>query len=84
MTILSNRRLPRLFGLVAVLALAQASGGTVAGGQNATERLWLAGRYDRAHLIVYFEAVRFDGSFPTDAESMAPPIADFFSHPAAL
>jgi hypothetical protein len=46
--------------------------------------LWLAGRYDRTHFIVYFEAVRFNDTFPTDGKSIAPPIADGFFRPKAL
>src|SRR5437762_12354702 len=32
--------------------------------QTTPERVWLAGRYDRTRVVVYFEAVKFDGTFP--------------------
>jgi hypothetical protein len=63
---------------------AVAAGKTAPAVQTGTERLWLAGRYDRTHFIVYFEAVHFNDTFPTDAKSIAPPIADGFFGPKAL
>src|SRR5438105_3202598 len=52
--------------------------------QTTPERVWLAGRYDRTRVVVYFEAVKFDGTFPVDAASLAVPIADAFLEPKAL
>jgi len=52
--------------------------------QATPERVWLAGRYDSASVVVYFEAVKFKGTFPAGAASMAVPIADAFFTPKAL
>jgi hypothetical protein len=52
--------------------------------QSTPERVWLAGRYDSASVVVYFEAVKFKGTFPADAASMVVPIADAFFTPKAL
>ena len=48
------------------------------------ERFWLAGRYDRTRVVVYFEAVKFKGAFPSDAKSITRPIARAFFTPKAL
>jgi hypothetical protein len=48
------------------------------------ERFWLAGRYDRNRVVVYFEAVKFNGTFPSAPESIAAPIADSFFQPKVL
>src|SRR5947207_14808962 len=48
------------------------------------ERFWLAGRYDRTRVVIYFEAVKFNDSFPPGAENIAPPIAQGFFDPKAL
>jgi hypothetical protein len=84
MTLLPTRR-PRLVPrLVAALVCAIGVGRTTPAAQSGTERLWLAGRYDRTHFLVYFEAVHFNDTFPTDAASIAPPVADGFFGPKAL
>jgi hypothetical protein len=84
MTRLPARPSSHVLRLVAVLVFAVGVGPTTAPGQTGTERLWLAGRYDRTHLIVYFEAVHFNDTFPTDAGSIAPPVADGFFDPKVL
>ena len=52
--------------------------------QSSRESLWLAGRYDRTRLVVYFQAVKFKDAFPTGARSIAPPIADAFFTPRVV
>ena len=73
-----SRRLPALSELDGRRALcgsprfscvAAGVGETTAAAQSGTERLWFAGRYDRTHLIVYFEAVHFNDTFPKGARS---------------
>jgi hypothetical protein len=48
------------------------------------ERFWLAGRYDRTRVVIYFEAVKFKDSFPSDAQRIAAPIAHGFFDPKVL
>jgi hypothetical protein len=48
------------------------------------ERSWIAGRYDGNRVIVYFDAVKFNGSKPSLAEKIAPPVADGFFMPEKL
>ena len=72
MTLLRVRWSSRVLCLAAVLACAAGAGRATAISQRETERLWLAGRYDRTHLIVYFEAVRFNDTFPAGVEPIAP------------
>ena len=52
--------------------------------QTAPERLWLAGRYDRNHVVMYFSAVKFNGTVPADAVKIAEPKADAFFYPVGL
>ena len=52
--------------------------------QAPSDRVWLAGRYDRTRVVVYFEAVRFQGSFPRSAKDIAAPAADALFPPQAL
>jgi hypothetical protein len=42
------------------------------------ERFWLAGRYDRTRIIVYFDAVKFNGTLPTTAKKLVPEAGRFF------
>ncbi len=84
MPLLRARRSSLVLRLVAVLVLAIGVVERPAARQSTTERFWLAGRYDRTHLIVYFEAVHFNDTFPTGARSIAPPVADGFFDPKVL
>src|SRR5438105_1640466 len=52
--------------------------------QTTSERLWMAGRYDRNHLVMYFSAVKFNGTVPPDAAKIAEPKADAFFYPVGL
>ena len=46
--------------------------------QEQPQRFWLAGRYDRNRIIVYFEAVKFKGSLPVTGKKLVPAAARFF------
>jgi len=49
-----------------------------------SESAWLAGRYDRTRVIVYFQAVKFNNTFPKTAREIAPPVASAFFKPKAV
>ena len=46
--------------------------------QTQPERFWLAGRYDRTRIIIYFDAVKFNGTLPETAKRLVPEAARFF------
>jgi hypothetical protein len=46
--------------------------------QTQSERFWLAGRYDRTRIIVYFDAVAFNGTLPARAKRIVPAAKEFF------
>lgn len=71
------RLAPLLFGLLAVHS-------TPAFGQRAPERFWLAGRYDGNRVVVYFDAVKFEGTMSSNARKIADPVADAFFSPVEL
>ncbi|GEM_PF-2444916 len=75
MTILSFRKTLRLLIIVSEL-------GTILcaslHAQSKHERFWLAGRYDGTRVLVYFDAVKFDGTLPPDAKSLNPGVASFY------
>src|SRR6185312_3077386 len=52
--------------------------------QTQPDRVWLAGRYDGNRLVVYFDAVQFNGTVPHDAEKLVCPVAVGFFCPAKL
>ena len=52
--------------------------------QQSPERFWLAGRYDGDRIIVYFDAVKFGTTTPSDVGKIAPPVADLFFNPEEL
>lgn len=58
--------------------------GTPTFGQKKPERFWLAGRYDGNRVVVYFDAVKFEGTMSSNARKIAPPAADAFFEPAEL
>lgn len=45
---------------------------------------WIAGRYDGNRVIIYFDAVVFNGTIPHDAQRIAEPVADGFFQPVEL
>lgn len=67
--------------LVFLSPLAFSIGETTTRAQSANERLWLAGRYDATHFIVYFEAVHFAGTYPKTAKPLVPPVPTAFFNP---
>jgi hypothetical protein len=46
--------------------------------QTQPERFWLAGRYDRTRIIIYFDAVKFNGTLPATAKKLVPEAVRFF------
>jgi len=46
--------------------------------QTTSERCWLAGCYDGNRIVVYFDAVKFGDTFPSNAVEIAPPVAAGF------
>jgi hypothetical protein len=65
------RLIALLFGVVNLLPC-------VLHAQKQPERFWLAGRYDRTRIIIYFDAVKFNGTLPATAEKLVPEAAGFF------
>lgn len=52
--------------------------------QTRPERFWLAGRYDGNRVIVYFDAVKFNGTLPPTSKTIAGPVASGFFAPVEL
>ena len=52
--------------------------------QKEADRVWLAGRYDGNRLVVYFDAVQFNGTLPPEAEKLVCPMAVGFFCPVKL
>jgi len=53
-------------------------------GQKKPERFWLAGRYDGNRVVIYFDAVKFEGTMSSNARKIAPPVASAFFGPEEL
>jgi hypothetical protein len=53
-------------------------------GQKKPERFWLAGRYDGNRVVVYFDAVKFEGTLSSNARKIPPPVAKAFFEPAEV
>jgi hypothetical protein len=53
-------------------------------GQVRRNNFWIAGRYDGDRVIIYFDAVKFNGTFPPDARRMIDPVAEGFFTPFEL
>jgi hypothetical protein len=53
-------------------------------GQEKTERFWVAGRYDGNRIVVYFDAVKFEGTMNANARRIAVPVAEGFFEPVEL
>ena len=52
--------------------------------EQAPERFWIAGRYDGNRIIVYFDAVKFEGTLASIAEKLPAPVARGFFHPVKV
>lgn len=50
----------------------------------ATERIWIAGRYDQSRIVVYFATAHFHDTNPPSSREIAPPKADGFFDPVSL
>lgn len=48
------------------------------------ERFWVAGRYDGNRVIVYFDAVEFNGTLPKGAAPLAPAVVEGFFDPVEI
>jgi hypothetical protein len=46
--------------------------------QSEPGRFWLAGRYDGNRVLIYFDAVHFKGTLPTDTKELAQPLEPGF------
>jgi hypothetical protein len=66
----------RLFCLALAAILLGGSGNVWSQGQP--ERFWLAGRYDGNRIIVYFDAVKFNGTVPPNARKLPYPVVNGF------
>lgn len=53
-------------------------------GQSRPERFWLAGRYDGNRVVIYFDAVKFEGTMSSNAREIAYPVVDAFFDPVEL
>ncbi len=58
--------------------------GTPTAGQAKPERFWLAGRYDGNRVVIYFDAVKFQGTMASNARKIANPVAGAFFTPVEL
>ena len=70
--------------ITACIALLCALHITSAFAQEKAERFWLAGRYDGNRVVIYFDAVKFEGTASSRARSIVPPVADAFFEPVEL
>jgi len=52
--------------------------------QTQSERFWIAGRYDWNRVLIYFDAVQFEGKFPEKVEKIPCPIQIGFFCPVKL
>lgn len=53
-------------------------------GQSQREHFWLAGRYDGNRVIIYFDAVKFNKTVPSDARRITDPVVGGFFQPVEL
>ncbi len=53
-------------------------------GQQSGERFWIAGRYDVNRVIVYFDAVTFNGTLSSNCHQITPPVATGFFGPVGI
>jgi hypothetical protein len=67
--------------LVLLIAAMQCSAALA---QTQPDHVWLAGRYDGNRLVVYFDAVQFNGTIPSDAKKLVCPVAVGFFCPVEL
>jgi len=68
----------RLLRLAALVLVVPFAGLLPAAAQSPSPRFWLAGRYDGNHVIVFFDAVKFKGTVPRTARSLAVPTTPGF------
>jgi hypothetical protein len=69
---------PKSLALCLVFLLVGIAAHGAAFAQDQPQRFWLAGRYDRNRVVVYFEAVKFNGTLPTTGMKLTPVATLFF------
>jgi hypothetical protein len=84
MTILSVNRKFSLWRLAPLLFGIWVAHCTPTFAQKTAERFWIAGRYDGNRVVIYFDAVQFQGTMSPSARKIAPPVVQAFFEPAAL
>lgn len=57
---------------------------TPASAQKHSERYWLAGRYDGNRVVIYFDAVTFNGTMEAKARKIPQPVVGGFFEPVEL
>ena len=71
----SKRILPRVTALMIGLCIMLCA---TAVAQKKPEHFWLAGRYGGNRVLVYFDAVQFEGTMSSNSRKLTPPVADGF------
>jgi hypothetical protein len=75
----------RLFFVrLAIVLLGVLAASTPLLAQTQPERFWLAGRYDRTRIVVYFDAVKFEGTLNPNSAKLAAPLAERFFDPVEI
>jgi hypothetical protein len=84
MTIVPAKRNFALRRLAALILGLLAVYRTATFGQKEPEGFWLAGRYDGSRVVVYFDAVKFEGTMSSNSRKIANPVATAFFTPVDL
>jgi hypothetical protein len=74
---LKNPMFPVRLLFLALATILLGGSGNV-GSQAQPERFWLAGRYDGNRIIVYFDAVKFNGTVPPNGQKLPYPVVNGF------
>lgn len=79
----NDRQISAARTIVLIIVLVSLSN-TLCTAQIKPEKFWLAGRYDGNRVIVYFDAVQFNHSVPSEAKDIANPVVYGFFTPMEL
>jgi len=74
----------RSFVRLTILVLGILGASTPLPAQTQPERFWLAARYDRNRIVVYFDAVKFEGTLAPNSGKLAAPLAERFFDPVEI
>jgi hypothetical protein len=74
----------RSFVRLTILVLGILGASTPLPAQTQPERFWLAARYDRNRIVVYFDAVKFEGTLAPNSGQLAAPLAERFFDPVEI